>query len=110
MKKYETKNMNLQLFAGEITDLTGTTWELYSDISIDGNIFNINFISNSTNFKQFFLDLGMEINFAKLSYLNSNTDDYVDVFRYRSGLWTDQAYRTINITGGTDSTNSDLIS
>ena len=122
MKSYKTKNMNLQLFAGEITDLTGTIWELNSTIShfspdninllLDNGyeeIYDINFYSNSINFESVkFRDADWYYQgYGLLFFRDSNP---VGVYNYSSNVFSNQAYRTITITGGTDTTNQDLIS
>lgn len=113
MKKYKTKNMNLQLFAGEneITDLTGTTWEFntFLDNNIDGKdyTYSIDFLCNNTSYNEIYYF------YFAVSRPEVHIDDYV-LFNhteiYNSGYWLDDMYKTITITGGIDATNSDLIS
>lgn len=84
-----------------ITDLTGTTWVGNNSLSIDFgvNTYNINFTSNNVNYTSITLN-GVQVNIR----YNSTTvyDDFNN--------WTNNEYKTIQITGGTDATNSNLIS
>lgn len=113
-----------------ITDLTGTKWllnsEFYNDDSPeqtsmlwyaydatawydeesrdvfeigDGgvNAGHLNFTSNNENF----------IGLVSAGYEPLEGGNYV--VAYQQAYWQDQAYRTIEITGGTDATNPDLI-
>lgn len=85
---------NKKVKADTITDLTGTTWVLNNTLTTD-NAFGdayINFISNNTNFTKFDAVLLMD-----------DHELYYDaVMVYDGGVWTNQAYRTINIIGGSD--------
>jgi len=95
-----------------ISDLTGTTW-VFNAISTDsftavGNQWDINFISNSTNYsilEQVFDD---DSELGKIYYNTTNVFNVA--YGDEDGLWEDEAYKTIEITGGTDVTNSTLIS
>lgn len=83
-----------------ITDLTGYVWEANNSLSIDFGVstYNINFTSNNVNYTSITLN-GMQdgvINYNSTNVYNSS--------------WTNNAYKTITITGGTDATNSTLIS
>ena len=117
-----------------ITDLTGTKWLLNSELSYetddpviptesifaqvyaydstawyedrdtfeigsDGvNAGHLNFTSNNENF----------IGLVSATYAPLDGGNYIRV--YEMGvLWTNEAYRTIEITGGTDATNTNLI-
>lgn len=95
-----------------VTDLTGTTWLLNSslDLSIK-TAYGINFVSNGSNYIYF--AIGRSPNPREpiayslayyTTYYNSRT-----VYSAYGGDWVDEVYRTIEITGGTDATNSTLI-
>lgn len=97
-----------------VSDLTNTTWVLNSDLTnampqSATAEYDINFTSNGTNYIQMTLDgvdYGAPPPFggpAVLSFRTSNS--HVDVYNTDNG-WTSQAYRTIEITGGTDATSS----
>lgn len=91
-----------------ITDLTGYTWVGNESLSLrdyNGSTWTINFTSNNENFNQInILARGPQ---QELRYL-PNKDENQVVYDFPSG-WRDEAYKTIQITGGTDATNSDLI-
>ena len=94
-----------------VTDLTNTKWVLNNVLTADQSIENnfgldgyINFISNNIESSNFYLFYdGDEL---QLSY--NNVSGYV-YYNYNGG-WINQAYRIIEITGGTDATNASLIS
>lgn len=95
-----------------ISDLTNTTWLLNNSFALPQNLdisYAINFTSNNNTFKNIYLDDDYgEDNFMISYYTADNQTIYVyDSF---DGGWTNQAYRTIEITGGTDVTNATLIS
>ena len=98
-----------------VTDLTNTKWLFDDNITLpsteatpveDGyiDLFSVSFISNSSNYVGFSLYSSNGRVWNSLSYKASI---YRDVYL---GGWYDQAYRTIEITGGTDVTNASLIS
>lgn len=95
-----------------VQDLTNTTWVFKSEEEItiggEGNVitYNISFTSNNKSY-------------IKMQMVNDMGDRFIDYFygsgsaQYDSafvGDWTDNSYKTINITGGTDVTNATLIS
>lgn len=82
-----------------LSDLTGTTWLINATPAITSEIvtYNIDFTSNNSSFETFAFG-----NNAMILY---GQGDMV----YYNG-WTNQAYRTISITGGYDVKSSDLIS
>lgn len=95
-----------------VSDLTNTTWLLnstlieYDDYYYYDAEFFINFNSNGNSYNIFeFYKNTDDYNFNNLIY-SSN----VYVYDFLNNTWTNQAYRTIEITGGTDATNSTLIS
>lgn len=87
-----------------ITDLTNTKWCINSQPTVEiEHIFNLNYTSNNSNFVGYF----------NLSYGNDPSISYrsnLNVYAGDPGTWINQAYRLIEITGGTDATNADLIS
>ena len=91
----------------QITDLTGTKWEWNEEISYDGplNTFTILFDSDGKSFNSLTIDTG-DLDTAIMTYGRNSGDTQV----YTGDGWAKQAYRTIEITGGTDATNPDLIS
>lgn len=87
--------------ADTITDLSGSTWVVndYPDV-ISNNTYYIDFTSNNSNWNIFRLSVG---NDPSIIYGFQETV-YVD------GYWYNNAFKTIQITGGNDATNSSLIS
>lgn len=95
-----------------ISDLTGTKWLLNSslDLSIK-TAYELNFVSNDTNYIYFAISkspnpkepIAYSLTYYT-TYYNSRT-----VYSAYGGDWVDEVYRTIEITGGTDATNADLI-
>lgn len=95
----------------ETTDLTGTTWVINSEPSLPAGYgaFSINFTTNNED--KVLLRIGEDIDEGEpasgwLVYENASYQSnpvYV-------GSWSNENYRTINITGGTDTTNNSLIS
>lgn len=84
------------------SDLMGTTWQIkdsYTDLDCPWTTvtYNINFTSNNTNYTS--------LKFDNYSIYYDNTA----VFYPPPPQWSNQNYRTIAITGGTDTTNADLI-
>lgn len=84
------------------TDLTGTTWQIknsYTELDCPWTTvtYYINFTSNNTNYTS--------LKFDNYSIYYGNTA----VFYPPPPQWSNQNYRTIAITGGTDTTNADLI-
>ena len=84
-----------------VSDLTNTKWVFNNMISLSLGVYNyaINFVSNNTNFSRLAWDPQSGLNY-------NNTEAFSDL----SGGWTNTAYRIIQITDGTDATNSTLIS
>lgn len=94
-----------------VQDLTNTTWIIHDtpqqDTSLEFEEYSISFISNESNYtilrltNDFMEYVDIEYNYTKVwngftAYPNA-------------GSWTNAAYKTINITGGTDVTNANLI-
>lgn len=90
--------------AYEQHDLTGTTW--YFNSSLDypfvSDNYSLNFTSNSVSYTNLQLD--------DYSMYYSNPNVTATAYGPQSGPpdWTNQNYRTISITGGTDATNAAL--
>lgn len=85
-----------------ISDLTGTTWQLNAVIDIQsllGAQFNITFESNDTNYTYILF------NDVRLVLQYDSTRVYYDDGSY----WSNENYRTVSFTGGTDATNATLI-
>lgn len=96
--------------AETITDLTGYTWVGNDIISLkQTSSYFINFINNDTNYLYLHIE-NMEGSLGMLYY--SLSDDWITqgtiVFDYTL-KWTGDSYKTIQITGGTDATNTQLI-
>ena len=95
-----------------VSDLTGTTWVFKQggftdEISITDATYNINFICNSVNYSQ--IILAETYDYGTISY--NTTDVYMYHYEDASQTgWYETYYRTIEITGGTDVTNANLIS
>lgn len=91
-----------------MTDLTNTTWILNNDLSSATyiGIVYIDFTSNNTTFNR--IDTDEIESDGLLVYGATNTR--ITVYNSFNNGWVEQAYRTIEITGGTDATNSTLIS
>ena len=86
-----------------LEDLTGTTW-LMPETFVQGSFNGIgyfNFTSNNKNFTEL-----IETMLGDLQY--STDEDAIDVYSQETG-WSDEAYRTIEITGGKDATNRNKI-
>lgn len=101
-----------------VSDLTNTTWLFNSSIDlsttgvtpiVEGEVQykSITFTSNNRNYVKLIVGStnGVRWNVFAYGYEGFSADDV-----YMSGYWTDEAFRTIEITGGTDVTNASLIS
>ena len=91
-----------------ISDLTGTTWVLKNRLGDFSTLScNINFTSNSNTYSS--LSGSMRgARYIDLYYGSTVVGTYSDP--NDSYSWNDQSYRIISITGGSDATNSTLIS
>ena len=91
----------------QITDLTGTKWEFNETITYDGPLvmFTILFDSDGKSFNGLTID--PDDPFVN-GIFYSRTGGDTEVYNEANG-WAKQSYRTIEITGGTDATNADLI-
>lgn len=86
-----------------IADLTGTTWEINNSINISQSTeYFINFTSKTESYT----GIVFEENHSEMYYFN---DYLVSIAAYSDGLWENEAYQTIEITGGTDATSPDFI-
>jgi len=87
-----------------ITDLTGTKWFFNSEIDLTGSVdYKISFNCDGVNY--ILLGLGL---LDELSYWDSSEQQNI-VYQGKQA-WLSEAFRTIEITGGTDATNATLIS
>lgn len=89
-----------------VADLTGTTWLINSSYSDPSSTIwkSINFTSNSTAFNAITIYDDMD-NEQTIAYRGA--EEYPTIVYSRG--WTNEAYRTIVITGGTDATDATLI-
>lgn len=107
-----------------ITDLTGTSWELfgfgYDAYQSDGWDYDINFVSNNKNFHhiafQYMYMPPAPPHFpgdgsGSLEYSGTTEGVTVSTFDLSSGGYAEVSsdYQIISITGGTDATDTDLI-
>ena len=97
-------------------DLTGTVWQINNEPDIQGlynlsggNVYNINYTSNNKNY--IWLSAYALTGKYDLRYRKSNQTDNVCVQNTQASTWTwtDNAYKTIEIVDGDDTTNADLI-
>lgn len=93
-----------------VADLTGTTWLINSSPTpVDPTLTtSINFTSNNDPYTGLTLYDEMDAG-GSIAYRNPDTLDF-PVIVYDGYAWSSEAYRTISISGGTDATNSTLIS
>lgn len=95
-----------------VSDLTNTTWIINAVPTIEGTpeYYDVTFNSNNAAFVAF-----LEGNNVGITYFDTNGDPLNVYVPYEtpSGttyIWSDENYRTIEITGGVDVTNASLIS
>ena len=89
-----------------VADLTNTTWVFNEQCFPDSSAgYYINFMSNNVSFDKLLLTYGKMPTSNYIHYSQGETQ--IEVWNY-SG-WTNTAYKTITITGGTDATNTTLI-
>lgn len=103
-----------------VTDLTGTTWVInetpnYAPFTGIEYSAALNFISNNTNFRLFYPQspsLGMS-GLGNTYYWYADASGSVNAYssnaRTGTASWTNEVYRTVQITGGSDATNSTVI-
>lgn len=91
-----------------ITDLTNTTWIINETPSINPPrmyLQHINYISNNVEFTQMYIGYIPELDYENDIWYTG----FSSVQAYSSPNWSNQSYRTITITGGTDVTNTNFI-
>lgn len=94
----------------DITDLTGTVWKLSTYITDKPpSAYSINFVSNGTNYDKISGSIsGLPIKIS-IKYSTSGTATTVYSGKVGVATWTHYNYRIIEISGGTDATNTALI-
>ena len=98
-----------------LTNLTNTKWVLNSNASFNGNLFYyIHFTSNSQQYISLectgTLTRGKILYFKDENIYDEVADNDGDIGGFTVTSWVNEAYRIIEITGGYDTTNVDLIS
>lgn len=83
----------------QVSDLTGTTWEFNNEIDRTEINFNVNFVCNNLLYEYIYV---VDVDPSLFMY-------YDNTLVYDTSAWSDDLYKTISITGGTDVTNADLI-
>lgn len=95
-----------------VTDLINTKWLFNNVLDVSGGLnYTINFISNNINFTS--LSCFPDIHLSFLMYDDVTVGQGLGEFDTGGpniNTWDNEAYKTIEITGGTDVTNSNLIS
>lgn len=95
-----------------VTDLTGTTWVINEQPSVDVNFsYNINFtaiISVETSFNIFEVNNSVSRPIRGLRYHDPQSG-YITAYSTFAIAWVSESARTISITGGTDVANTNLI-
>lgn len=95
-------NTTLSIEAIPLTNLTGTTWYFNEEITLQGAY--LNYISNQTNYSR--IKTGRQSG----GYLSYATNSLGGTIVYYSDYgWESETYRTIEITGGDDATDSGTI-
>jgi hypothetical protein len=94
----------------KVTDLTGSIWKLSTNIKkAPPSAYSINFVSNGTNYDKISGSAsGMPIQIS-IKYSTSGTATTVYSGKVGVATWTHYNYRIIEISGGTDATNTALI-
>lgn len=98
----------------QITDLTGTKWEfnslIYSDqLYYEGySTFILQFNSDEKSFNALVFSYDESFDSVNLIYRRNSGD--TQVYDQGAITWAKQSYRTIEITGGDDTTDTNLIS
>ena len=96
--------------ADGISDLTDTTWIINATPTLNPPrmyLQHLNFTSNNQEFSMMYIGYIPELDNESDIWYYGSTPSYVQA--YSSPNWSNQAYRTITITGGSDVTNSSLI-
>ncbi len=96
--------------SGAITDLTGYTWVGNDDLDnyTASEYVYVSFSTETTDYTSIHFVGDRTIPFKPILYDVAYGSTYV--YSYVDDAWTDTAYKTIKITGGTDATNATLIS
>ena len=106
--------------ADTITDLTGYTWVgnnvittapdgwSFSDPDANAADYWLNFVCNNINFSYFNVK-DADYSLVGISYGVSLPSNVTQVYKGDQNIWVQQVYKTIQITGGVDATNSTLI-
>lgn len=91
-----------------VSDLTNTTWVIneYPNVNLNDIIFYINFTSANQNWNRIRIDSDYS---SGIGYGNQNQSGTLLVYENEITSWSNNAYKTITITGGTDVTNATLI-
>ena len=96
-----------------ITNLEGTTWKIKANPDVSEAFeYDILFNTNGVEFdlfKVYFTAVGTEEFFDNLGYGNAGVPAYVIEEGETSGNWNKNAYHYIQITGGADVEDADLI-
>ena len=108
-------NGTLTAPAPSISDLTGTKWLINDNLTVPASnyvlqINNLLFASNSVSFEG--LLISRRVSNPDIFVISYGADTIVYDYNNYTGQgtgWTSQAYRTIEITGGRDVTNTSLI-
>ena len=91
-----------------VTDLTGTTW-VFDGFSVEylTDSYDISFQSNGNSYIKYEWEADTvgedEYDIYWVKYYSSESSF---IYAYQNGDWTNEAYATITITGGTDATSS----
>lgn len=97
-----------------ITDLTNTKWLLNSTITIsediNGSVFTLNFTSYSGEYTKLIPSIKSTPTGDAIQVDYGRDRDFVGTPPEYENGWSAEEYRTIEITGGTDTTNTNLIS
>ena len=106
---YLTKYLGVAIF---VEDLTNTTWVFKEDLVWGDAQYAINFTSNNLSFKGIKYQV-YSADIDRLFYINAD-DSELKVSEYDADIagwwtWIDNAYKTIEISNGTDVTNLFLI-
>lgn len=95
-----------------VTDLTGTKWLFNETLSIlENSSYELNFISNSETYAgiSFVFMTNPPPNPPLVQLLYVGSISTLEAFSNSLPGWSNESYRTISITGGTDTTNAILI-
>jgi len=97
--------------ASELTSLRNTNWliDLEPEYLSGSGLFNLVFTSNNTDYKYFHFT-NLKLRYEAGGGQNTIVCEWdTDGLTAINPVWVDNAYRTINITGGTSTDDSDLL-